>query len=158
MVDYTMLFSLIALFLLISCSSQDSSVFSASDVGVALKSEVMTVVSRRVVSLEKKNKKAVEVGAAVGGVTGAIAGAKRGTISSIGSGIVGASIGTLLGSAIASQGKGQAIEYVLKNKHDEMFTVLQKPSVDIAVGTRVIVHTNPQNHHVSIEPMPYLAS
>ena len=161
------IFSLIALFCISGCSpmadSSNGRHYSSRDVGVAMVSELGTVVQRRQVTIDGKpgGGRLTGVGTGVGVISGAALGATiadRAGPGALAGGVVGGIIGTAIEGVAKSQGGGApGLEYTIKlSKSGKIITVLQPASVDLSVGQRVVVFQNQQNNTVRLEPIAYV--
>ncbi len=124
--------------LLAACAKPNPNVYSAGEVGEAARVVPGVIVSKRLVEINGNT----GIGAGVGAAGGAVAGATIGASSAahIGGGIGGALVGGLVGNVIdkaAHSGKGY--EYIIKLKHGGTISVVQAPSVELAVGEPVLM-------------------
>ena len=161
-----MLTILLTLLLLVGCSGQNdapSNRFKAEDVGVAMVSEIGTVLQRRTVTISGAGggqKKVTGAGAGIGAVAGATLGALAS--DSIGGAIVGGAAGGILGgvaeSASASgSDEANGYEYTIKLRSSgQVITVIQPRSVDLAVGQKVVVSRNTRTNAIRLEATAYV--
>lgn len=159
-------------FCLISCEVAGPSAvtqYSSNDVGVAMVSELGTIVQRRSVTISggtsrtRRGKRLTGVGTGIGAVGGAALGAavsKNTGAGAIAGGLIGGMLGTVAEAAHSqqsSQSGTNGFEYTVKlSKSGQILTVVQPADIDISVGQNVVVFRNVQTNTIRLEPTAYI--